>query len=79
MICPNKSISYEESIVGKIVHILKLSQYKRIPVIDLYEKCSLTFDDINEFIYALDVLFVLDSISFDVDKGVIVYAEANSK
>jgi hypothetical protein len=72
MITPNKFITFKQSILGKI-HLLCRSG-RSIGLHDLYELNKENFGGIDEFIYALDVLFVLDRISVDLDTGVVNYA-----
>ncbi|MDR4888839.1 hypothetical protein RGU12_15095 [Fredinandcohnia sp. QZ13] len=73
MIVPNKVISLSESIIGKMPIILKCLSKEEMTVKELFFTTQNDFDEIDEFIYALDVLFLLEAIKVDIDKGVVTY------
>lgn len=73
MIVPSKVIRFSESIIGKMTIILKFLSEKEMTVKDLYFKTQDHFDEIDEFIYSLDALFLLDVIQVDFNKGVVTY------
>ncbi|CAH0222380.1 hypothetical protein SRABI96_02444 [Peribacillus sp. Bi96] len=73
MIVPNKVISFSESIIGKMPIILKCLSKEEMTVKELFFTTQDYFDEIDEFIYALDALFLLDAIKVDFDKGVVTY------
>lgn len=73
MIVPNKVISFSESIIGKMPIILKCLSKEEMTVKELFFTTQDYFDEIDEFIYALDALFLLDAIKVDIDKGVVTY------
>lgn len=75
MIVPNKIIRFNESIIGKMLIILKGLSQEEMSIRELYLSCEEHFDEMNEFIYSLDVLFLLDAIHVDFDKGVVTYVE----
>lgn len=76
MIVPNKVIRYSESIIGKMTIILDyISEEKVMTIKDLFLSTQDYFEVIDEFIYSLDVLFLLDAIEVDFDKGVVTYVE----
>ncbi|MGX4767975.1 ABC-three component system middle component 7 [Bacillus mojavensis] len=72
MIVPNKVISFSESIIGKMPIIIKCLSKEEMTFQELFFTTQDYFE-IDEFIYALDVLFLLDAIKVDMDKGVIIY------
>lgn len=74
---PNKVISISESIIWKLPYMLDELAKEDLGVAALYEKVISKFDDINEFLLSLDVLYVLNSISFNEDYGVIQYVKGN--
>ncbi|MEC1791038.1 hypothetical protein P9D84_06435 [Bacillus vallismortis] len=74
MIVPNKVISFSESIIGKMPIILKCLSKEEMTLKELFFTTQDYFE-IDEFIYALDVLFLLDAIKVDMDKGVIIYVK----
>jgi len=73
MIVPNKVIRLNESIIGKMTIILKFLSEKEMTVKELFFITQDHFDEIDEFIYSLDALFLLDAIQVDFDKGVVTY------
>ena len=68
MITPSKTISFKDSIVFKMMYILD-EQFDEISVAELYNKTKRKFLGLNEFIYALDVLYVLGVIDMDIEIG----------
>lgn len=78
MIIPNKVTSYKESIISKLPIILEKLVEKETNIQNLYFEVEKDFLDINEYILALDVLFVLDSIELDEGKRSIRYVKANN-
>ncbi|PGV52479.1 ABC-three component system middle component 7 [Bacillus sp. AFS037270] len=73
MLVPNKVISFSESIIGKMTIILDYIIKEEMPLKELYFSTQDHFGEIDEFIYSLDVLFLLDTIKVDFDKGVVTY------
>lgn len=73
MIVPNKVISFSESVISKIPNILKYLPKEGITVKELFLITQDYFDEVDEFIYAFDVLFLLDEIKVDLKKGVVTY------
>lgn len=61
MIVPNKSIPLKDSIIYKMLIILEES-FDIIDLTDLYNKVSVSFSTFDEFVYSLDVLFILEKI-----------------
>ena len=70
MITPSKSTSLENSMIYKMTHILN-QEFEYISLSDLYNKTNKHFDCIDEFIWSIDVLYLLNKIDLDDDKGVI--------
>ncbi|HDR7601961.1 ABC-three component system middle component 7 [Bacillus mycoides] len=75
MIVPNKVIRFNESIMGKMIILLKELSVKDIRVEELYVNNQEHFDEIDEFIIALDVLYILEAIQVDFDKGEVKYVK----
>lgn len=73
MITPSKFISFKHSIIGKI-SFLRVAK-KEIGIHELYDSVAEKFDGIDEFIYALDVLYALNKIKIDFTKGIVIYAD----
>ncbi|WP_282035201.1 ABC-three component system middle component 7 [Metabacillus indicus] len=73
MIVPNKVIRFSESIIGKMTIILELISKQEMTIKELFFTTQDYFEEIDEFIYSLDVLFLLDAINVDFAKGVVTY------
>ncbi|ARK22464.1 ABC-three component system middle component 7 [Sporosarcina ureae] len=73
MIVPNKVIRFSDSVIGKMPIILEYLLKEDMTVKDLYFITQDYFEEIDEFIYSLDVLFLLGAIRVDFDKGVVTY------
>lgn len=71
MITPSKFISFEQSIIARLPSVLRRGEV--IGIHDLYEEVEDQFQSVDEFIYALDVLFILDEIDVDFSAGMIRY------
>lgn len=70
MILPNKLIPFNKSVLAKVVYILKELETGKEPCVEVFAKVRHQLEDINEYILALDVLYVLEKITID-EKGVI--------
>ena len=77
MILPNKLISFQDCILAKTVYILEKISDSDFSVIGLYEQVETHFEDLNEYMLALDVLYVLGKIKYDEELRVIQYVEKN--
>jgi hypothetical protein len=69
---PNKFTSFDKSILAKI-SILILEEADSISLSELIEIRLDKFEDISEFMLALDVLYVLGKIELDESQGMINY------
>lgn len=77
MIYPNKNIKVEDSIIYKMTYLLEDEEVKTIGIGELYNKLKKKFDNIDEFIYSLDVLYILDIIEIDFELEQIIYVNRN--
>ena len=77
MILPNKLISFQDCILAKTVYILEKISDSDFSVIGLYEQVETHFEDLNEYMLALDVLNVLGKIKYNEGLQVIQYVEKN--
>ena len=68
MITPNKTIPFKESVIFKMLSILN-EDFEEISLIDLYKKTKRKFLWIDEFIYSVDVLYVLGKVELDLELG----------
>lgn len=75
MIVPNKVIRFSDSIIGKMTIILENLLEKDMTVKELYFSTQDYFEEIDEFIYSLDVLYLLTVIRVDFDEGVVTYVK----
>jgi len=74
MIAPNKAISLSESAIGLAPFILMHGPDSQ-DLLDLYSKVYKKFESIDQFVFTLDVLFVLNRISLDVNTGRVSYVK----
>lgn len=77
MILPNKLISFPDCILSKTVYILEEISDSDFSVIRLYEQVEIHFEDISEYMLALDVLYVLGKIKYNEELQAIQYVEKN--
>ena len=77
MILPNKLISFQDCILAKTVYILEKISDSDFSVIGLYEQVETHFEDLNEYMLAVDVLYVLGKIKFNEGLQVIHYVDKN--
>ena len=77
MILPNKLISFQDCILPKTVYILEKISDSDFSVIELYEQVETHFEDLNEYMLALDVLYVLGKIKYNEELRVIQYVKKN--
>ncbi|MEC1680331.1 hypothetical protein P9E06_12980 [Bacillus mojavensis] len=75
MLVPNKVISFSDSIIGKMTVILDDLSENEVSIQELFNNTKEQFDEIDEFIYSLDVLYLLDAIKVDLNKGVVSYVD----
>lgn len=75
MIYPNKNIRFEESIIYKMLSILEQREKSTIGIHELYNETKLKFNNTDEFIISLDVLFALDMIDVDFENENISYVK----
>ncbi|MFZ6638406.1 ABC-three component system middle component 7 [Undibacterium sp. TC4M20W] len=69
MITPNKFITLKQSVLGRLP--LLLASSSPITLHQLYMDLESEFPDINEFIFALDSLYVLGRIHVDLENGIV--------
>lgn len=62
MIVPNKAISYETSLLSKLPVLLRILEEEQLSPVNLYYKVRNEFIDINQFLLAIDTLFVLEKV-----------------
>lgn len=74
MITPNKVITLRESALGVTPIILRQKSLES-NLTGLYEKISKEFESIDQFLLALDVLYVLGKIDIDLSSGAVIYVD----
>ena len=73
MITPNKVVSLDSSVIGRISHILKMGPLP-VRVDELFADVGDKFESVDQFLLALDVLYILDRIDIDFEQQRVVYA-----
>lgn len=68
MIVPNKIVPIEESAISKAAVILG-SIKDEGSIIELYHSTARRIGSIDQFIYALDFLFLIGLLDVDLDQG----------
>ncbi|HGM4635132.1 hypothetical protein OM409_14880 [Serratia bockelmannii] len=66
---PNKATPLRESILFKMLAILE-EDFETIGLLELYDKVSHLFEGIDEFVFSLDVLFIIEKIKVN-EKGIL--------
>lgn len=61
MIVPSKVTPLKDSILFKMLSILE-EDFEIIDVLELYDRISDAFTALDEFIFSLDVLFVMNKV-----------------
>lgn len=73
MLLPNKLITYNDSILPKLIIVLEELQKQSYEVNVLYKKVIGSLSGVNEFIAILDCLYLLEKIEYDETEGVLHY------
>ncbi|MFP8818127.1 ABC-three component system middle component 7 [Acinetobacter johnsonii] len=68
MITPNKTIPLKSSVIYKCIYILE-KDFESIYLVDLYRDIISKFDGVDEFLYSIDVLFLLNLVDVDFELG----------
>lgn len=77
MIFPDKLVAFQDSIIAKSVCVLKALETQNLAVSDLFVKTRDSFEDISEFLLALDALYLIGKIEFNDIAQVIEYVKEN--
>jgi len=73
LIAPNKVISLDESALGRLPVIMREGP-GAVDLITLYRRVSDRFEGIDQFLVALDILFVLGRINVSPTTRTVTYA-----
>ncbi|MFT4805716.1 MAG: hypothetical protein ACI9YE_002939 [Psychroserpens sp.] len=68
MITPSKTIPFKDSMIFKMTSILD-EDFEEIQLVELYKKTKKKFIGIDEFIYSIDVLYILGKIDLNLELG----------
>lgn len=71
MIFPNKFINFDSSILSKL-HLIKEIEKKEILLNDLYKNLEKYFNSLDEFLYFIDILYLLDYLDVNIDTGMVI-------
>ena len=74
MITPNKVVTLEKSALG-LLSVILIEGPRQIGLLDLYHRTSNEFENIDQFLLAIDLLYILDRIEINFDTGVLIYAD----
>lgn len=62
MIFPDKLITYNKSVMSKLPIVLSYILDGEVDVLKIYKLCENYFDEVQEYICVLDILYILDKI-----------------
>lgn len=74
MIAPNKVITLRESALGGTPIILR-EKTSQANLVSLYDKVGKEFESIDQFLMAIDILYILGKLDVDLSTGVVNYAD----
>lgn len=72
MITPNKFTTFEQSVLSKL-GVLLSQNVSEIALEELYAATEKHFGSVDQFLYAIDVLYVLGRIEVDTKTKVVKY------
>lgn len=72
---PSKIINYDESIIVKFSFILDEISNKEINIYELFDKLKKKFNNVEEYLVTLEVLYLLNKIEILEDSEVIKYVK----
>jgi hypothetical protein len=70
---PNKITTFNESVLPKFPHILRIVESGNVSVIELYNSVKSITDDVENFLEVLDCLYALGKIDFNEEERTICY------
>ena len=74
MITPNKVLSLDESALGRLAVIMRQSE-KSTDLVVLYRAVADQFESVDQFLFALDILFVVGRIDVNLATRTVTYAD----
>lgn len=60
-----------------MIFLLEAQEYSEISITELFTNTISKFQNADEFIYSLDVLYILDEIEIDFENEIIKYVKRN--
>lgn len=73
---PNKVVSIKKSILWKLPDVVE-SIKNNTNLVEAYHSIEKKLEDINEFLFCVDILYLLDMIEIDDEKGNYRYVKGN--
>ncbi|WP_460353070.1 MULTISPECIES: ABC-three component system middle component 7 [unclassified Pseudomonas] len=70
MISPNKFVTYNESALSKVEKVYNLFEESMF-IGELYDAAKKYLDSIDQFMYAIEILYLNDKILVDFDSGLV--------
>lgn len=67
---PNKIYSYSESVLSKLLPLIKILRESDENVVSLYQKSKRHFNNIQDYIDTLDCLYALNKIVLSEDEEI---------
>lgn len=74
MLVPNKITTIKESLLYKVVHIIRNLEDEK-DILELYKNTKRYYTDYFEFSDALSVLWILDMVTIDFEEGRVRYVK----
>jgi ABC-three component (ABC-3C) system Middle Component 7 len=74
LITPNKVLSLDESALGRLAVIMRQSE-KSTDLVVLYRAVADQFESVDQFLFALDILFVVGRIDVNLATRAVTYAD----
>jgi len=74
VITPNKVLSLDESALSRLAVIMQQSQ-ESADLVTLYRSIADRFESIDQFLIALDILFVIGRIDINLETRTVTYAD----
>ncbi|TKJ91417.1 hypothetical protein PaeCFBP13512_08725 [Paenibacillus sp. CFBP13512] len=77
MIIPNKVLKFQDTIMSKMLIVLSELIEHEQTISELYENTNDQLDSIEEFIYSIDTLYLLDAIEINWESRMVNYVKRN--
>ena len=75
MILPSKLFTYSQSVLPKMVILIKEIKKRDQGVLELFQQVQDEFDGVDEFVETLDGLYALGKIELDSNRRALKYVE----